>query len=1291
MTNKTYKSKFLTVMLGVAMCLALMLGIIFASGTFVTPAYAAMGTGTSDDDPLIVTTFAELQSALLDDSVTYIFVPSGYNLTDVVNDPQAGALLPMKGKKVLNIRGDIKVYTNSTAAQGVFSLSNLLNNDLTLKGYGGTLTFSTGSKSDTAAVYVGSGTKFTIEEGSSITIQSIIGIPAATSGVINNGGTVNLNGGTIIGVGGFGYADQPRGHYGYAVWAKSGTTTIDGADLKSSIRSDGDSYIPSASSSLLIESGANVVLKSATIYKPTVQIDSGESAVTTTTKSLYSVCTNDATKKIADYLDTDKGIVKIGWLPVDYNQSYIEDDIYVVTRHDIESVEATVTLPYVNRTPSTTATFASDNVTLASLKWYKGSVADGNLMTTSEKFVKGQTYIAVVAVAPKSAGYKFKAGNTARTLTINGNAATRLNADTDEEACEFYCSFEVSNNPIYTVSATVTVPKVGESRDKTATVPAVYQQQYEQIGDAIWCKSADLDLNAIMTDEDVFEVGKYYTVLVALKAKDEYEFTPGTEKLFYINNQSAKRGNSDKETDTCVIYYTFLVTDNISAVSVTVDKPVDGYAPSNTATVDVADTDKYEVVKVFGWYKGAGLGVTLMTESAKFVAGEQYTVALKVGAKDGYIFAEANEASRTYKINGTTAANDTVATEVKSKLIYCTFTATTPTNIESVSLTVDPPVAGNAPLETATVDAADTDKYRVFGVGWFKGGRDGSVMNIETDKFVAGEQYTVMVLVKANYGYIFAEANETGRTYKINGTTATNETASTNTELRAIYCTFTAAEHAHTYGTLIPKKEATCTEKGWYAHYHCEECGKYFDESMSETTKDALEISIDDTAHDWNAWVSNGNDTHSRTCKRNAEHKETVNCSGGTATCTEKAVCDVCRTTYGTTKEHTTTQYGGKDGSGHWDTCSTCANKLNFEAHTPDRDKADEAHDKKCTKCGYVIAPAGHYEHTADSEWHNSADGTYHYHKCTYSGCSEILDKAAHSGGKATCEHKAVCEVCGKEYGNVLGHNYGAPTYTWENNVCKAERVCANDGTHKESETVTASGAIVTAATCTEKGKMRYTATFANSAFATQTREVEIDYVAHTFGEWKEEVAPTADTEGVKAHKDCTVCGKHFDKDGNEISNIVIAKIGSAIVTVNGGSGEGSYKIGDEVTVKANDAPEGKEFKGWQDASGNIVSTDVEYKFTVSGEVNLTAVYADKAVDPVDPVEPVDPTDPTDPTEPTIDKEEPKGLSGGAIAGIAVGSTAVAGLGGFSLFWFVIKKKKFSDLIAAIKGIFKKK
>lgn len=51
--------------------------------------------------------------------------------------------------------------------------------------------------------------------------------------------------------------------------------------------------------------------------------------------------------------------------------------------------------------------------------------------------------------------------------------------------------------------------------------------------------------------------------------------------------------------------------------------------------------------------------------------------------------------------------------------------------------------------------------------------------------------------------------------------------------------------------------------------------------------------------HDWSAWTSNGDGTHSRRCTCNAA--ETVNCSGGTATCTAKAKCADCGAEYGDT------------------------------------------------------------------------------------------------------------------------------------------------------------------------------------------------------------------------------------------------------------------------------------------------------------------------------------------------------------------------------------------------------
>ena len=116
----------------------------------------------------------------------------------------------------------------------------------------------------------------------------------------------------------------------------------------------------------------------------------------------------------------------------------------------------------------------------------------------------------------------------------------------------------------------------------------------------------------------------------------------------------------------------------------------------------------------------------------------------------------------------------------------------------------------------------------------------------------------------------------------------------------------------------------------------------------------------------------------------------------------------------------------------------------------------------------------------------------------------------------------------------------------------------------------------------------------------------------------------------------------------------------SVEIKVDGGTGAGTYKEGDSVTITANDPAEGKVFKGWQDASGKIVSTDKSYTFKVTGATTLTAVYEDAPA-------------------------AKKGLSGGAIAGIVIGSVLLAGIGGFAIYWFAISKKTFADLGVALK------
>ena len=138
----------------------------------------------------------------------------------------------------------------------------------------------------------------------------------------------------------------------------------------------------------------------------------------------------------------------------------------------------------------------------------------------------------------------------------------------------------------------------------------------------------------------------------------------------------------------------------------------------------------------------------------------------------------------------------------------------------------------------------------------------------------------------------------------------------------------------------------------------------------------------------------------------------------------------------------------------------------------------------------------------------------------------------------------------------------------------------------------------------------------------------------------------------------------------------------SVEIKVVGGTGGGTYQQGDEVTITAEDK-EGKVFKGWKDENGNIVSTDKNYKFEITGARTLSAVYDDIVPAPT----------PNNPTPDAPDEVKPtnEGLAGGQIAGIVIGTLPLAGIGGFAIFWFAVKKKTFADLIAEIKVLFTKK
>ena len=85
--------------------------------------------------------------------------------------------------------------------------------------------------------------------------------------------------------------------------------------------------------------------------------------------------------------------------------------------------------------------------------------------------------------------------------------------------------------------------------------------------------------------------------------------------------------------------------------------------------------------------------------------------------------------------------------------------------------------------------------------------------------------------------------------------------------------------------------------------------------------------------HAWGEWSSAGNGTHIRSCTRsNCDAVDTANCTGGTATCSAKAVCVTCGAEYGEkdSNNHALEQHAAKAptcteiGWDAYDTCSRC-------------------------------------------------------------------------------------------------------------------------------------------------------------------------------------------------------------------------------------------------------------------------------------------------------------------------------------------------------------------------------
>lgn len=115
--------------------------------------------------------------------------------------------------------------------------------------------------------------------------------------------------------------------------------------------------------------------------------------------------------------------------------------------------------------------------------------------------------------------------------------------------------------------------------------------------------------------------------------------------------------------------------------------------------------------------------------------------------------------------------------------------------------------------------------------------------------------------------------------------------------------------------------------------------------------------------HAWGEWSSAGNGTHIRSCMNYCSEVDTASCTGGTATCTAKAVCVECGGEYGEkdSNNHDLVQHEAKaptcteKGWNAYDTCSRCNHTTYAELPALNHDYQAVTVEPTCETDGYTI------------------------------------------------------------------------------------------------------------------------------------------------------------------------------------------------------------------------------------------------------------------------------------------------------------------------------------------------
>ena len=329
--------------------------------------------------------------------------------------------------------------------------------------------------------------------------------------------------------------------------------------------------------------------------------------------------------------------------------------------------------------------------------------------------------------------------------------------------------------------------------------------------------------------------------------------------------------------------------------------------------------------------------------------------------------------------------------------------------------------------------------------------------------------------------------------------------------------------------TPVAKVEATCTAPGTEAYWKCtrDGCGMLFSDADGKN-KITAPAAIDPLGHKWDAEWSYDENDHYHKCLNDgctAKSDDEAAHTGGTATCTAKAKCTVCGAEYGDFAEHVyPANVWWEDENEHWHVCNVCDQPSAHEVHSggtatcTEQAKCDVCHIPYGEPLGHQITLVDmviptctedgmleHYECTRCGKVFGDAAGTREVEKDRFvmpaSGHTEVVDAAVAptctETGLTEGKHCSVCKAVLEEQKTIdaLGHRLSP--------VAKVEPTCTTPG-------------ILAYWKCTRCNKLFSDADGKNEI----TAPVAIKALGHNWGGW------TVLFEGETARKTrvCTRC-----------------------------------------------------------------------------------------------------------------------------------------------------------------------